>query len=53
MGAPPNGWFIRENPIRLMIQGYTYFRKPPFNKINGLSTSKGRENGDLITQHGD
>ena len=28
-GYPQNGWFIIENPIR-MIWGYHYFRKPPY-----------------------
>ena len=28
MGAPPNGWFIRENPIKVVNWGYPYFRKP-------------------------
>ena len=33
MGVPPiAGWFIRENTIyKWMIQGYPYFRTPPFS----------------------
>ena len=31
-GSPIAGWFIRENPIyKWMIEGYLYFRKPPFS----------------------
>ena len=30
-GAPIAGWFIMENPnLKWMIQGYPYFRKPPY-----------------------
>ena len=29
MGVPPNGWFMREDPIyKWMIEGDPYFRKP-------------------------
>ena len=31
-GEPPNGWFIRENPLKWMIWGYPYFRKPIYDK---------------------
>jgi len=27
--VPQNGWFIRENPIKMMIWGYPYFWKHP------------------------
>ena len=30
MGDPKNGWFIREIPLKWMIWGYPYFRKPPY-----------------------
>ena len=28
-GGSKNGWFIRENPIKIYDLGYPYFRKPP------------------------
>ena len=31
LGVPPNGWFMRENPIKLDDDwGYPHFRKPPY-----------------------
>ena len=30
IGVPQNGWFLMENPIKLMIWGYHYFRKHPY-----------------------
>ena len=27
----PNGWFIEITPLKWMISGYPYFRKPPFD----------------------
>ena len=30
LGIPQNGWFIRDNPIKMDGLGYPYFRKPPF-----------------------
>ena len=33
IGVPQNGWFIMENPIKLMIWGYHYFWKYPLTGI--------------------
>ena len=31
--TPQNGWFMRENPISLMIWGYPYFWKHPYGIV--------------------
>ena len=39
IGAPQNGWFIMEHPIKMgMISGYPYFWKHPYHIIS-LSTT--------------
>ena len=36
MGAPQNGWFVREHPIKMDDDWwYPYFRKPPYGNNNG------------------
>ena len=37
IGVPQNGWFIMENPIKMMIWGYHHFRKTPY-----VSSQEGR-----------
>ena len=40
MEVPPYGWFIRENPIKMIkmddlgVPGYPYFRKPPYMPLS-------------------
>ena len=35
-GEPPNGWFMKEHPIKVDDLGYPYFRKPPYvSPFNG------------------
>ena len=37
--VPQNGWFIMENPIKMMIWGYHYFRKHPHFGPSALRSS--------------
>ena len=30
MELPKNGWFVRENPIKMDDLRYPHFRKPPY-----------------------
>ena len=30
MGIPQNGWVTWKIPLKMMIKGYPYFRKPPY-----------------------
>ena len=36
MGIPKNGWFTRENPIKMDDLGYPYSRKPPYGDKRGV-----------------
>ena len=46
-----NGWFIRENPIRIDDLGYPYFRKPPCNLPSLLDFSS-RKNIRIVLFQG-
>ena len=39
IGVPQIGWFIMEKPIKWMIWGYHYFRKPPSGSALNLTNS--------------
>ena len=40
MGVPPNGWFISwKIPLKWMIWGYPYSRKPPCGCLEGVCTA--------------
>ena len=43
MGVPPNGWFIRENPIKMYDLGV-----PPFQETSIWPTGSQRSKGDDI-----
>ena len=32
-GGTQNEWFIMEHPLKWMIWGYSYFRKPPYTSV--------------------
>ena len=40
MGDPQSGKFIEEIPLELVIWGYPYFRKPPYNIIEPIYIPK-------------
>ena len=40
MGDPQNGGFIENILLKWMIEGYPYFRKPPFGKTLGKLWAK-------------
>ena len=45
-GIPQNGWFVMDNPIKCMMWGYPYFRKPPDTR----SKSKSEESSTCLSE---